>query len=73
MLFAKKTLKTTVLTVEGMMCSHCAAHVEKAMLDLGAKSAKVDLAAKTVTVEAAEKITAEAMTAAIVAAGYQVV
>ena len=72
MLFAKKEMKTTVLHVQGMMCGHCAAHVEKAMTDLGAKSAKVDLAAGTVTVVAAAKLTVAAMTAAIVAAGYQV-
>ncbi|MBR2010348.1 MAG: heavy metal translocating P-type ATPase [Clostridia bacterium] len=73
MLFAKKELKTTVLHVEGMMCGHCAKHVEEAMLALGAKSAKVELEAKTVTVVASEKITSEKMTAAITAAGYRVV
>lgn len=73
MLFGKKELKTTVLHVDGMMCMHCAAHVEKAILALGAKSAKVDLEAKTVTVTAVAKITPEDMTAAIVAAGYRVV
>ena len=55
-----------------MMCMHCAAHVEKAILALGAKTAKVDLEAKTVTVLADSKITVEDMTAAIVAAGYRV-
>jgi len=73
MLFGKKELKTTVLHVDGMMCMHCAAHVEKAILALGAKTAKVDLEAKTVTVTAEDKITPEDMTAAIVAAGYRVV
>ena len=73
MLFGKKELKTTVLHVDGMMCMHCAAHVEKAILALGAKTAKVDLEAKTVTALADSKITVEDMTAAIVAAGYRVV
>ena len=73
MLFSKKEMKTTTLHVEGMMCGHCAAHVEKAMMELGAKSAKVDLAAATVTVVAPAKITEADMTAAIVAAGYKVV
>ena len=73
MLFRKKELQTTVLHVEGMMCPNCAAHVEKAVLALGAKTAEVDLAAKTVTVLADAKITQQEMSAAITAAGYRVV
>ncbi len=37
--------------VEGMHCMHCAAKVEKAMMELGAKSAKVDLDKKICQVE----------------------
>ena len=41
----------TVLQVEGMMCGHCKARVEKACKAVpGTVDAVVDLAAKTVTV-----------------------
>lgn len=73
MLFSKKEQKTTVLHVEGMMCEHCAAHVEKALLGIGVKSATVSLEEKTVTVKAKESITEADMAAAITAAGYTVV
>ena len=68
-----KELQTLVLSVEGMMCAHCAAHVEKAVLSVrGVKEAKVDLAQATVTVSAQKSVTAEALAAAITAAGYRV-
>ncbi|MBE6581141.1 MAG: heavy metal translocating P-type ATPase [Ruminococcaceae bacterium] len=73
MLFGKKEWITTTLKVEGMMCGHCAAHVEKALLDLGAKAAVADFEKGEVTVTALSKITAEMMSAAITAAGYRVV
>lgn len=73
MLFAKKELVSTTLQVEGMMCVHCAAHVEKALLDAGAKTAKASFETGEVTVSAPQKMTKEAMAAAITAAGYRVV
>lgn len=46
----EKTMET-VIKVEGMMCNHCKARVEKVCKDVpGAVDAVVDLAAKTVTV-----------------------
>lgn len=46
----EKTMET-VIKVEGMMCNHCKARVEKACKDVpGTVDAVVDLAAKTVTV-----------------------
>lgn len=43
--------KPLVLTVNGMMCSHCKAKVESVCLEIaGTESAKVDLQTKTVTV-----------------------
>ena len=62
----------TVIKVEGMMCKHCKAHVEKACMGVaGTVSAEVDLTAKNVTViGTASK---EALTAAITEAGYDVV
>ncbi len=73
MLFGKKETRTVVLTVEGMMCAHCAAHVENALKALGVADARVDLSAKSVTVKASEKITEQAMKEAIERAGYRVV
>ena len=64
---------TKVLTVEGMMCEHCQARVEKALAGVkGVKSAKVDLAAKTATVEASLLTSDKALTKAVVDAGYEV-
>ena len=58
------------LTIEGMMCAHCAAHVEKALNALPGVTAVVDLAAKTavVTGDASD----EALKKAVADAGYQV-
>lgn len=58
------------LTIEGMMCAHCAAHVEKALNALPGVTAVVDLAAKTavVTGDAGD----ESLKKAVADAGYQV-
>ena len=58
------------LTIEGMMCAHCAAHVEKALNALPGVTAVVDLTAKTavVTGDAGD----EALKKAVADAGYQV-
>ena len=64
---------TKVLTIEGMMCEHCQARVEKALSDVkGVKSVKVDLAAKTATVEAGLLTGEKALTQAVTDAGYEV-
>ena len=63
---------TTVLKVEGMMCTHCKAMVEKvSKAILGAEDAVVDLQAKTVTVTG--NIDREALAKAITDAGYEVI
>ena len=63
---------TTVLKVEGMMCTHCKAMVEKVSKAMpGAEDAVVDLQAKTVTVTG--NIDKEALAKAIIDAGYEVV
>ena len=61
------TMKKTV-TIEGMMCAHCAAHVEKALNALPGVKATVDLAAGTAAVEgdAAD----DAIRAAVTEVGY---
>ena len=63
------TMKKTV-TIEGMMCAHCAAHVEKALNALPGVKATVDLAAGTAAVEgdAAD----DAIRTAVTEAGYTV-
>ena len=68
------TNKKEVISVEGMMCGHCAARVEKALTALkGVDSVTVDLDKKTVSVVAAVKVSAEQMKKAITDAGYTVV
>ncbi len=47
----ENNMKNVVINVEGMMCMHCAKHVEEACLKVnGVKEAKVDLDKKNVTV-----------------------
>mgnify|MGYP004636283439 FL=1 len=58
------------LTIEGMMCAHCAAHVEKALNALPGVTAVVDLAAKTAVVTG--DADNEALKKAVADAGYQV-
>ena len=60
----------TVLQVEGMMCGHCKAHVEKALLGVpGVTAAEADLDAKTATVTGdADRA---ALIAAVKEAGYE--
>ena len=63
----KQTLK-----VEGMMCIHCASHVEEALSKLdGVKSAKADLDKKTVLVKVAKPLDASVYEKAIADAGYR--
>lgn len=63
-----------VLTVEGMQCGHCKAHVEKALGELsGVSSAQVDLEAKTATVALSDPVADDALQAAVEEAGYTVV
>ena len=59
------------VVIEGMMCAHCQAHVDKALNALPGVTATVDLENKTATVTG--DVTDEAITAAVTEAGYQVV
>ena len=62
----------TVIHVEGMMCTHCAARVEKACMAVpDTESAKVNLKEKTVTVQGTAS--AEELHKAIADAGYKTV
>ncbi len=70
----KENIMEKTFVVEGMMCGHCKAAVEKALMAVeGVESAVVDLEAKTATVSLKEEVSNEALKAAIVEAGYEVV
>lgn len=64
----KKTLK-----IEGMMCGHCVAHVQKALAGVdGVGNVEVNLKKKTATVELLEEVNNETLVSAVVEAGYEV-
>jgi len=72
LLVEEETTMETVIKVEGMMCPHCKARVEKVCKDTpGTLDAVVDLQAKTVTVTGDADVAA--LKAAIVNAGYEVI
>ena len=60
------------LKVEGMMCGHCKAHVENALLKVdGVKSATASLENKNVTVELIKEVNKDDLIHAIEEAGYK--
>ena len=59
------------VVIEGMMCQHCRAHVDKALNAIPGASATVDLDSKTAVVSG--DVTDEAIRAAVKEAGYEVV
>ena len=62
-----------VLDVEGMMCAHCQAHVQKALEGIsGVTEVTVDLEQKTATVAMESEIADEKLSQAVTEAGYQV-
>ena len=64
---------TTEIYIDGMTCSHCAAAAEAALKNTdGIASAKVDLENKKAVVTSKEEINADAVKAAIDAAGFTV-
>lgn len=68
----EETNMDTIIKVEGMMCNHCKAHVEKACKEVpGTTDAVVDLQAKQVTVTGTASV--EALKKAIIDAGYEVI
>lgn len=67
----KESAMKKQLKIEGMMCDHCRAHVEKALSALpGVTAAAVDLAAGTATVTLASPVEDTALMAAVRDAGY---
>ncbi len=65
----QETMEKTMV-IEGMMCAHCQAHVEKALNGLPGVTATVDLAAGTATVKG--DADDAALTKAVTDAGYTV-
>ena len=65
-------MKTKTLKIEGMMCAHCQAHVDKALNALEGVSAQVDLEGGKAVCQVADNVTDEALKAAVADAGYTV-
>ena len=66
-------MKTVVLNVEGMMCKHCVAHVEKALKGvIGVQEVVVSLENGTATVTAEVDVSNEILKDVVVEAGYEV-
>ncbi len=69
----RKTAMTKTLQIQGMNCSHCSSAVEKALKAVpGVTAVTVNLAGKSATLEAGASVTDEALTAAVIDAGFQV-
>ena len=67
----EETTMKKILTVDGMMCPRCQAHVQKALEAVeGVASVSVDLETKTAEVTLAADVADEVLTAAVSEAGY---
>ena len=65
----EETGMNRTLTIEGMMCAHCAAHVESALNALPGVSTHVDLEKKTAAVTAGPEVTDDMLRKAVKDAG----
>lgn len=63
---------TKTIDIEGMMCAHCVAHVEKALNAIDGVSAKADLENKCAVVTLTKDVSDETLAAAVTEAGYEV-
>ena len=62
-----------VLDIEGMMCQHCVAHVNKALSSIeGVEAVEVSLENKNAAVTLAADVSDEVLVKAVVDAGYEV-
>lgn len=61
------------LIIEGMVCSHCAARVERALNALSGVQAKVDLSRKSAVVELSDELDETLLSQTVQDAGYEVV
>lgn len=75
MFFKKKaTTQQVIITIEGMMCQHCAARVKSTLeAQNGVTSVTINLEAKTATLATTDSFSLEAAHKAITEAGYKVV
>ncbi|MBP3493175.1 MAG: heavy metal translocating P-type ATPase [Oscillospiraceae bacterium] len=69
----EETAMTKVMTIEGMMCTHCSGRVEQVLNALEGVSAVVDLHGKTATVTCEASVTDELLRKSVEDAGYQVI
>ena len=68
----RKGMRKTVI-IEGMVCSHCAGRVERALNALPGVRATVDLNKKCAVVESASEVSDDVLKQAVQKAGYEVV
>lgn len=61
------------MVIEGMMCGHCSARVEKALNAIDGVSAKVDLDKKTAYIELSKDVADDVLKNAVTEADYEVV
>ena len=64
---------TKIITIKGMSCMHCAAHVEKTLCALGGVKAKVDLKSGRAEVAMLSPVSDETLKEAVENEGYTVV
>ena len=65
---------TKLIKIDGMMCEHCKAHVEKALAALeGVTEVRVDLAAGTAEIDSENELPDEVLAKAVEDAGYKLV
>ncbi|HRU63801.1 MAG TPA: heavy metal-associated domain-containing protein [Paludibacteraceae bacterium] len=65
-------IKSELLKIKGMSCSHCAARVEKALNTIDGVSAKVDLNSNTAKVSLLKEVSDEVLKKAVEDVGYEV-
>ena len=68
----EKVMKKEII-IEGMMCGHCKAHVEKALNGIEGVTAQVDLEKKTAYCEISGDVSDSVLEKAVADAGYEVV
>ena len=61
------------IEIRGMMCGHCAAHIERALNAMEGVRAKVNLSTKTAVLESGMEVSDEAICTVVQNAGYEVV
>ena len=64
---------TKTMSINGMMCAHCQAHVEKALNAIDGVEAKVNLETKTATLTLSKDVSDDVLRGAVTEAGYEVV